>query len=105
MEIGKNSRDNDILQPAIDAEVNGSSGHPNEVFDTHRVSKFPRVSKWVSKLSSCIGVWYTDLHNNIIHCTHFGAFYWFVEDVFEVIFSACIIFWGISLICVHLDTL
>ena len=33
-----------------------SSGHPNEVFDTHRVSKFPRVSKWVSKLSSCMRV-------------------------------------------------
>ena len=41
-----------------------------------------------------MSVWYTDLHNNIIHCSHFGAFYWFIKDVFEVLFFGFIIFWG-----------
>ena len=63
------------------------------------------VQMGVQIIQLYMSVWYTDLHNNIIHCSHFGAFYWFIKDVFEVLFSACLIFWGILLICIHLDTL
>jgi hypothetical protein len=37
------------------------------------------VQMGVQIIQLYISVWYTDLHNNIIHCSHLGAFYGFLK--------------------------